>query len=141
MAQAMFIKCPNCNDDRYQSRGGFSNPGLCAAVMPSCLICSNIKELAVCYSCNMIQRFTTIHISGDTSHTRCCQNCNNPLNPCSSHEWHVTPKGAYACKKCNKEGTPQTLLECPPNKHIWTCKRGAETDLECSSCKKLATLV
>ena len=58
--QFRFIPCPNCQVRHDGPTLGWSNPGLYAAVMPTCLVCNGNSKLVICYNCNKTTRYKTL---------------------------------------------------------------------------------
>ena len=98
------INCPNCSDDRYQSRGGFSNPGPLVQAMPYCKICIGDKHLIVCYNCNKICRGNFNFCDVPT-----CLECKCSLE--CKHVWLANDKTSFNCKFCLKKGPAKPITE------------------------------
>lgn len=127
----MLVNCPNCKDDRYEklSRGGWSNPGKYAAVMPSCLVCSGVGKLAVCYNCNAVRNYYFDSIK------KKCMECNFELVECMNHSWsHMTENGKFHCEACGKNGTPIADEAPSCSQHIW--HSDSEGNIACQVCRK-----
>lgn len=116
------INCPNCNDNRYESRGGFKDSGLYSQAMPRCIICDNRRTMIICYSCNNI---CVDNLENDNK----CSDCHVEL--VCNHEWQSDGEN-FKCRFCFKQGTANPeITDC---RHKFIIKNGIPICNHCS-CK------
>ena len=110
------INCPNCNDKRYESRGGYEDHGPYAHAMPSCRVCEAMKTLILCYGCNKIGK----------DRANQCSECSVSFE--CEHVW-IEDNGIFKCKYCLKTGIPRSeTVECL---HKFMMKNG---EVSCRFC-------